>query len=94
MKDKLVAGLKGMARLTTFRPYVFSENPTVADCAAWPHFTLIAAASAKIYGEDWVAAHLPGIADYLALMETRPEVRRVAADRAKALKLFYASQKL
>ena len=93
VKAKLDVSLKGVARIAAFRPYVCSENLTAADCAAWPHLTLIAAASEKIYGENLVATHLPGAADYLTLMESRPAVQKVAADRAVALEAFYASRK-
>ncbi|HLF97702.1 MAG TPA: glutathione S-transferase [Methylococcaceae bacterium] len=93
VKGKLRLGLKGVARLAAFGPYVFSDILTAADCAAWPHFRLVGKATGLIYGEDLVATHLPEVADYLALMESRPAVQRVAADRDQALEIFYASRK-
>lgn len=92
-KAKLGIGLKGLARLAAFGPYVFSEVFSAADCAAWPHFRLVGKATGLIYGEDLVATHLPEVADYLVLMESRPAVQRVAADRDQALEIFYASRK-
>lgn len=93
VRTKLIVGLKGLARLAAFGPYVFSDTLCAADCAAWPHFTLVGQATSRVFGEDLVATHLPGVADYLALMESRPTVRKVAADRDKALEVFFASRK-
>jgi glutathione S-transferase len=93
VRTKLIIGLKGLARLAAFGPYVFSDALSAADCAAWPHFTLVGQATSRVFGEDLVATHLPGVADYLALMESRPTVRKVAADRDKALEVFFASRK-
>lgn len=93
VRMKLEKGLKGLARIVAFAPYVFADRLTLADCAAWPHFTLVGQATLKVYGEDFVSAQLPGVTDYLALMEARPHVQKVAADRALALEAFYASRK-
>jgi glutathione S-transferase len=93
VKGKLRIGLKGVARLAQFAPYAFSDTFSAADCAAWPHFRLVGKATGLIYGEDLVATHLPAVADYLALMESRPTVQKVAADRDKALEVFYANRK-
>jgi len=94
VKAKLETGLKGLARLAKFGPYVFSESFSAADCAAWPHFTLIGIATSRVYGENLVLAHLPAVADYVALMETRPAVQQVAADQNKAREVFYATRKI
>ncbi|QSA97555.1 glutathione S-transferase family protein [Methylococcus sp. EFPC2] len=93
VKTRLEAGLQGFSRLAAFSPYVFSDRFTLADCAAWPHLTLIGKAAVAIYGEDLIAAHLPAVADYLKLIESRPAAQSVAKDRAQALQLFYAARK-
>lgn len=93
VKAKVELGLNGLARMAVFRPFVFSDALTAADCAAWPHFRLVGKVTEAIYGADLVTAHLPGVADYLALMESRLTVQKVAADRDKALEIFYASRK-
>lgn len=92
VRDKLQLGLKGLARLAAFRPFLYSDALTLADCAAWPHLTMATRATEIVYGEDLVAANLPWVKDYLAMMETRPSVQQVAADRARAVEAFYASK--
>jgi hypothetical protein len=53
------------------------------------HFPLVGLAIRKTYGEDWLAA-LPGLADYLALMNARPHVASVEATRREATPAFIA----
>jgi glutathione S-transferase len=88
VKEKVVSGLKGLARLTKFSPYILGDILSAADVVAWPHFCLIALATQKIYGTDLVAEHIPGVSDYLKTMESRPYVQQVAKDRDAAFKAF------
>jgi len=44
--------------------------------------------SQKIYGTDMLAAYLPAVTTYMQLIETRPHVQKVAADRATAMAAF------
>jgi glutathione S-transferase len=88
VKDRVTAGLKGLARLTKFSPYVLGASLSAADIVAWPHFCLISLATQKIYGTDLVAEHLPGVAGYLQTMDNRPSVQQVAKDRDAAFKAF------
>jgi glutathione S-transferase len=89
VKDLLDTGLKGLARLAKFSPFIAGETYTAADSVAWLHFFMVTLASQKIYGTDLVAAHLPNVAGYMQLIETRPAVQKVAADRAAALAVFF-----
>ncbi|QXP84177.1 glutathione S-transferase [Methylococcus sp. Mc7] len=93
VRPKVEAGLKGLMRLAQFNPYVCSENFGAADCAAWPHLTLIGLATSRIYGEDLVAAQVPALADYLAVVTARPAAQKVAADRAQALEAFFGNRR-
>jgi glutathione S-transferase len=88
-KDRLEIGLKGLARLAKFSPYIAGDTYTAADCVAWLHFFMVTLASQKIYGVDMVAAHLPDVASYMQLLETRPAVQKVAADRGAAITAFF-----
>jgi glutathione S-transferase len=92
VRPKIEGGLRGLMRLAQFKPYVCSEHFGAADCAAWPHFTLVGLATSRIYGEDLVAAQVPALADYLAVMTARPAVQKVAADRAQALEAFFGAR--
>jgi len=93
VRPKIEAGLKGLMRLARFSPYVCSDNFSAADCAAWPHLTLIGLATSRIYGEDLVATQIPALAGYLAVMTARSAAQKVAADRAQALEAFFGARK-
>jgi glutathione S-transferase len=88
VKERLELGLAGLARLATFDPYILGTEMSPADLLAWVHFGTIGMAVQKIYGEDLIAKHIPTVATYLSLLESRPSVQKVAADRALALEAF------
>ena len=89
VKERVEIGLAGLARLAKLSPYILGSEITVADFLVWVHVGTMGMALQKIYGEDLVAKHIPGIADYLALIESREQVKKVAADRAVALEAFF-----
>lgn len=88
VKELLEKGLKGLARLVKFSPYIAGDTYTAADCVAWIHFFMVSMTTQKIYGTDLVAVHLPSVASYMQLIETRPVVQKVATDRAAAMAAF------
>jgi glutathione S-transferase len=88
VKELLEKGLKGLARLVKFSPYIGGDTYTAADIVAWLHFFMISATSQKIYGTDLLAEYLPDYASYMAFIETRPAAQKVAADRAVAIATF------
>jgi glutathione S-transferase len=88
VKERLIIGLKGLARLAKFSPFIAGDAFTAADCVAWLHFFPVSAASKKIYGTDLVAEYIPNVKTYMQLMEARPNVQKVAADRAAAIAKF------
>ncbi|MGJ0485581.1 MAG: glutathione S-transferase family protein [Methylomicrobium sp.] len=92
VRKKVEAGLQGLMRLARFAPYALGENFSAADIVAWLHLGLIAMATQKIYGEDLVAAHVTGIADYFQQMESRPHVKQVAEGRNAAIQAFFAQK--
>lgn len=77
----LPKGLAGFARLATFSPYVVGNTLGLADCAAAIHLPLAALACKKALGEDLVTPALPAMTDYMALMNARPSMQKVNADR-------------
>ncbi len=89
VKDRLDIGLKGLARLAKFSPYIAGDSYTAADCVAWLHFSMVSMASQKIYGTDLVAEHIPNVASYMQFIETRRHVQKVAADREVAMAKFF-----
>ncbi|PPD34260.1 MAG: glutathione S-transferase [Methylomonas sp.] len=95
-KDEVLAkvetGLTGLARLMTLSPYALGEQFSVADVVAWPHLQLVSFACQQIYGRDLVAEHIPGIAEYIQLIESRPHAQTVSTDRAAALEAFFSKK--
>ena len=88
--DRLAVGLDAVNRLTAFSPFIFSEQLTAADCAAYVHFTMIKLATDTIYGEDLLARHIPRSAEYMRFMDTRPHIQSMMAQRADAMTAFLA----
>lgn len=86
--DRLVVGLEAIARLATFAPYVCGAAFTAADCVAYVHFTMINLATEAIYGEKLLARLVPQAAAFMTLMDKRPHVRTMMADRIAATKAF------
>ena len=89
VKERVETGLAGLVRLAKFSPYLLGSELTAADFLAWVHFGTFGMALQKIYGEDLISKHIPGVSSYLALIESRPHVQKVAADRALALEAFF-----
>lgn len=89
---KVENGLRGLARIMAFSPYALGEHFTAADVVAWPHLQLLAFATRQLYGRDLVAEHLPGIADYMQLVENRPHAQKVGQERAAALEEFFKNR--
>lgn len=89
VKERLEIGLNGLARLAKFSPYIAGEQYSAADIVAWLHFFMVGMVSEKMYGTDMLATHLPNVASYMQLIETRPAVQKVAADRGAAITAFF-----
>ncbi|OAH99144.1 glutathione S-transferase [Methylomonas methanica] len=92
VRTKLDTGLKGLAKLLKLSPYALGDSFSTADIVAWPHLQLVGFATQKIYGENLVTTHIPGIEAYIQLIESRPHAQIVSADRAKALEAFFSSK--
>ncbi len=92
VKELLERGLNGLARLAEFSPYIAGDNYSAADCVAWSHFFVVRLVTQKIYGVDMVVKHIPAVSSYMLLMEARPYVQKVAADRDAAMAIFFKRQ--
>lgn len=77
----LPKGLSGFSRLARFEPFVAGKEFGLADCAAAIHLPLAALACKKVLGEDLVTPALPAMADYMAMVNARPTMQKVNADR-------------
>ncbi len=94
-KEKTAAQLEkniaAFAQLAQFAPFVAGETLTVADCAAVTHLPLVSGATKLIYGKDFLA-HLP-VRDYIKMMNERPTMQQVNADRKANTELMLARMK-
>nr|WP_269144500.1 glutathione S-transferase [Methylicorpusculum oleiharenae] len=90
VKAKVEAGLKGLTKLMKLAPYALGDQFSAADVVAWPHLQLVSFATQKVYGQDLVAAHVPGIEAFIHAVESRSHAQAVSKDRAVALAQFFA----
>ncbi|MFA7280165.1 MAG: glutathione S-transferase [Sterolibacterium sp.] len=92
-EKQLVKGLKSLACLAHFEPFIAGKEFTHADCAAWVHLPLITQATKKVYGRDFLEELLPAAKPYLKLVSERPQAQKVGADRKAATEALMARMK-
>ena len=85
-------GLRSLAALARFSPYIGGDTFTHADCAAWVHLPLVSQATKKIYGRDLLDEFLPAAKAYIKRVGERPHAQRVNADRKAAMEAFMAAK--
>lgn len=93
VESLLEKGLRSVARLARFSPYIAGDSFTHADCAAWVHLPLVSQATRKIYGRDLVEELLPQAKPYLKTIGDRPHARKVNDDRKAAMEAFMSRAK-
>ncbi len=93
VEKQLVLGLKSLAQLARFEPFIAGKTFTHADCSAWVHLPMVSQSTRKIYGRDLVDELLPAAKAYLKLISERPQVQKVNADRKAATEAFVAKAK-
>ena len=91
VRGQLEKNIAAFSKLVRFAPYIAGDTFTLADCAALVHLPVISGTTKIIYGEDMLA-HLP-LRDYLALVNARPHVQRVNADRKENTALMLSKVK-
>lgn len=89
----LEKGLRSLARLARFSPFVAGEHFTHADCAAWVHLPLVSQATRKIYGRDFIDELLPQAKAYLKMIGERPHAQKVNDDRKAAMEAYMSRPK-
>ncbi|MEO8304391.1 MAG: glutathione S-transferase [Betaproteobacteria bacterium] len=87
-RERLPKGLAAVAQLSHFSPYIFGSSLSAADCAAYMHFLSIRITTQNIYGENILDRFFPALAAYIQLMESRPHLKKVLAERETALAAF------
>lgn len=90
--EQLEKGVRALKSLAKFGPFIAGAELTIADCAAVFHVPYISIASKMLLGKDALES-IPEIGDYLKMMNERPAVQKVNADREKALAFIAATRK-
>ena len=85
-------GVKAVARLAKFAPFIMGSKFTQADCVALPKLTFVAMVTRKVLGKDMTEG-IPGLADYMKYMADRPAVQKLLVDQQKAMEIFMANTK-
>ena len=89
----LEKGLRSLARLARFSPFIGGDTFTHADCAAWVHLPLASQATRKIYGRDFIDDFLPQAKAYTTMIGERPHAQKVNDDRKAAMEAFMSKAK-
>ena len=82
-EKELGKGLRALAQLARFDPFIAGKELTLADCSAFVHLPLVTLTTKIIYGRDFLEA-LPRVKPYLKMLGERPAFRTVAEDRKSA----------
>ncbi len=94
-KEKIGAQLEknvaAFAQLAKFSPFLAGDCLTLADCTAVVHLPLVSGATKLIYGKDFLAG-LP-VRDYIKMMNERPTMQQVNADRKANTDLMLSRMK-
>ncbi len=77
----LTRHLRGFRRLARFEPYLRGAAFGVADIAGYISLPLVAMATQKIYGRDFLLEAGIDWQPYKEIIEARPAARRVMDDR-------------
>lgn len=82
-EKELGKGLRALAQLAKFDPFIAGKELTLADCSAFAHLPLVTLTTKIIYGRDFLEA-LPRVKPYLKMLGERPAFRTVNEDRKSA----------
>lgn len=82
-EKELGKGLRALAQLARFDPFIAGKELTLADCSAFVHLPLVTLTTKIIYGRDFLEA-LPRVKPYLKMLGERPAFRTVNEDRKSA----------
>jgi glutathione S-transferase len=85
-------GVKAVARLAKFAPFITGSKFTLADCVAFPQLSIVALVTGIVLGKNMIE-EIPGATDYLKYMAERPAVQKILADQQRAMEIFMASMK-
>jgi glutathione S-transferase len=79
----LAKGVRALAQLVRFEPYIAGGELTIADCAAFVHLPLVSLTTKLAFGRDYLEDIAP-LKPYLKTLGERPAFARVNEDRRAA----------
>lgn len=83
VEHTLEKGVRALAKLARFEPYVAGPELTLADCAAFVHLPIVSMASKSIYGRDLLEPIAP-LKGYLRMLGERECFARMTRERKEA----------
>jgi glutathione S-transferase len=90
VRATLTKGAKALQQLARFDGYLLGgDRFTAADAAATMHLPTVGLVAKATLGADPLA-EIPGLSDYLARMEQRPNVQRIRTDQRADQPAFFA----
>jgi glutathione S-transferase len=79
----LAKGLRALAKVARFDPFIAGKELTLADCSAFVNLPLVGMAGKIAFGRD-MFEHIPQVKAYLKMLGERPAFAQVSADRKAA----------
>lgn len=89
VEPRLEKGVRGLARLVRFSPFIAGSELTIADCAAFVHLPLVTMATRAIYGRDFLEP-IAELKPYLKRLGEREVFQRVTRERKEGVRPAYA----
>lgn len=83
IEKDLAKGVRAFKALARFEPFVAGAEFTLADCAAAVHLPLVSLSTKLAYGRDFLE-EVPPAKAYLKMLNARPSIAKVNADRKAA----------
>jgi glutathione S-transferase len=84
VEQDLSKGLRALAGMAKFAPFIAGDALTIADCSAFVHLPLISLSTKIVYGRDILEGALPQAKPYLRMLGERPAFAKVNEDRKAA----------
>jgi glutathione S-transferase len=92
VEKDLAKGIRTLKALAKFSPFIAGPEFSIADCAAAVHLPLVSLSTKLAYGRD-ALEELPQVKPYLKMLNERPSVAKVVADRKAATESAKAAAK-
>ena len=80
VKKDLEKGVRALAALAKWGPFIAGDKLTYADCSAYVNLPIVSMATKKVLGADMLES-IPQVRPYLGMMKARPHLQKVDADR-------------